>query len=144
MAKPVESSKPCFKCGQTVVKCESKNGKFYIANIDIVTSKYADDTARGKAIYRAHDCNEHEIAQYQVKIARELAEGAIVKGQEVIVVGGRKVPKGTKGVVFWIKETRDYDRSIIDVRIGFKDVEENVYWTNAKNVIATNQLQEAK
>ena len=102
MARPVESSKPCVKCGQIVVKCESKNGKFYIANIDIVTSQYADYTARGKAIYRAHDCNEHEIAQYQVKIARDLAEGAIVKGQKVVVVKGRKVAKGTEGEIFWL------------------------------------------
>ena len=64
MAKPVESAKPCVKCGQTVVKCESKNGKFYIANIDIVSSQYADYGARGKAIYRAHDCNEHEICSH--------------------------------------------------------------------------------
>ena len=102
MAKPVESAKPCVKCGQTVVKCESKNGKFYIANIDIVSSQYADYGARGKAIYRAHDCNEHEIAQHQVKIAHDLAEGAIVKGQKVVVVKGRKVAKGTEGEIFWL------------------------------------------
>ena len=95
MAKPVESAKPCVKCGQTVVKRESKNGKFYIANI-------ADYGARGKAIYRAHDCNEHEIAQHQVKIAHDLAEGAIVKGQKVVVVKGRKVAKGTEGEIFWL------------------------------------------
>ena len=102
MAKPVESSKPCSKCGQTVVRCKSKYGNIYIADIEIVTSQYADYNARGKAIYPAHNCNEHEIAQYQIKIARELAEGAIVKGQKVVVVKGRKVAKGTEGEIFWL------------------------------------------
>jgi ribosomal protein L24 len=102
MARPVESSKPCFKCGRKVVKCESKSGKIYVASIEIVSSQYADYSARGKAIYPVHECDESEIAKYQVKIARELAEGAIVKGQKVVVVKGRKVAKGTEGEIFWL------------------------------------------
>ena len=102
MARPVESSKPCFKCGRTVVKCESKSGKIYVASIEIVSSQYADYSARGKAIYPVHECDESEIAKYQVKIARELAEGAIVKGQKVVVIKGRKVAKGTEGEIFWL------------------------------------------
>ena len=102
MAKPVESSKPCFKCGRQVVKCESKNGKFYIASIEIVSSRFADYTARGKAIYPVHECDENEIIKYQETIQRQLAEGAIVKGQKVVVVKGRKVPKGTEGEIFWL------------------------------------------
>ena len=102
MATPVESSKPCSKCGRTVVKCESKNGKFYTASIEIVYARYADAYSRGRAIYPAHKCDESEIAQYQVQIARELAEGAIVKGQKVVVVKGNKVAKGTEGEIFWV------------------------------------------
>ena len=103
MARPVESSKPCFKCGRQVVKCESKSGKLYIASIEIVSSKYADYyTARGKAIYPVHECDEREIVKYQEFIQRQLAEGAIVKGQKVVVVKGRKVAKGTEGEIFWL------------------------------------------
>ena len=102
MAKPVEASRPCNKCGRQVVKCESKNGKFYIASIEIVKSQYADYTSLGKAIYPVHECDEREIAKYQEKIERQLAEGAIVKGQKVIVVKGKKVPKGTQGEIFWL------------------------------------------
>lgn len=102
MARPVESEKPCNKCGQKVVKCQSKSGSFYIANVEIVTSQYADYSARGKAIYPVHKCNEHEIAQYQELIQRQLSEGVIVKGQKVVVVKGRKVPKGTQGEIFWL------------------------------------------
>ena len=102
MAKPIESSKPCFKCGRTVVKCESKGGKFYIANIEIVSSQYADYTDRGKAIYPVHECDEKEIVKYQEFTQRQLSEGAIVKGQKVVVVKGRKVAKGTEGEIFWL------------------------------------------
>ena len=102
MARPVESSKPCSKCGRTVVKCESKNGKFYIASIEIVSSQYADYSARGKAIYPVHECDESEIVKYQEFLKRQLAEGQIVKGQKVIVVKGRKVAKGTEGEIFWL------------------------------------------
>ena len=102
MAKPVESSKPCFKCGRTVVKCESKSGKIYVASIEIVSSQYADYTARGKAIYPVHECDEREVAKYQEFTQRQLAEGAIVKGQKVVVVKGRKVAKGTEGEIFWL------------------------------------------
>jgi len=88
MARPVESSKPCFKCGRLVVKCESKGGNFYIANIEIVSSRFADYTDRGKAIYPVHECDEREIVKYQESVQRQLAEGAIVKGQKVVVVKG--------------------------------------------------------
>jgi hypothetical protein len=102
MARPVESSKPCSKCGRTVVKCESKNGKFYIASIEIVSSQYADYSARGKAIYPVHECDEREILKYQELLKSQLAEGQIVKGQKVVVVKGRKVAKGTEGEIFWL------------------------------------------
>ena len=102
MARPVESSKPCFKCGRQVVKCESKSGNFYIANIEIVSSRFADYTDRGKAIYPVHECDEREIVKYQEFVQRQLAEGAIVKGQKVVVVKGRKVAKGTEGEIFWL------------------------------------------
>lgn len=102
MARPVESSKPCFKCGRQVVKCESNSGKFYIASIEIVSSRFADYTDRGKAIYPVHECDENEIIKYQETLQRQLAEGAIVKGQKVVVVKGRKVPKGTEGEIFWL------------------------------------------
>ena len=102
MARPVEGSKPCFKCGRTVVKCESKSGKIYVASIEIVSSQYADYSARGKAIYPVHECDEREIVKYQELLKSQLAEGQIVKGQKVVVVKGRKVAKGTQGEIFWL------------------------------------------
>jgi hypothetical protein len=67
-----------------------------------VSSQYADYTARGKAIYPVHECDEREIVKYQEILKRQLAEGQIVKGQKVVVVKGRKVAKGTEGEIFWL------------------------------------------
>jgi hypothetical protein len=102
MARPVEGSKPCFKCGREVVKCESKGGNFYIASIEIVSSRFADYGDRGKAIYPVHKCDEKEIVEYQEFLQSQLAQGQIVKGQKVVVVKGRKVAKGTEGEIFWL------------------------------------------
>ena len=40
--------------------------------------------------------------KYQEFTQRQLSEGAIVKGQKVVVVKGRKVAKGTEGEIFWL------------------------------------------
>ncbi len=61
----------------------------------------------------------------------------IEKGKEVIVVKGRKVPIGTVGTIFWVKE-ENYDRYNRycgkTTRLGIKDKDGNVYWTYADNV----------
>ena len=50
------------------------------------------------------------------------------KGDIVTVVKGRKVPIGTTGRIFWLKDTG------YGPRIGIKDANENVTWTYLKNV----------
>ena len=136
MARPVESAKPCYKCGREVVKCESKSGKFYIGNIEIVSSEYADYGARGKAIYPAHKCAEDEIARYQLKIVRDLAEGAIVKGQKVVVVKGRKVAKGTEGEIFWLGYETWHGESVLK-RVG-------ITVASGEKVFVSSEYVEAK
>lgn len=74
-----------------------------------------------------------------VKIAlekhhRECAE--VSKGKEVVVMRGYKVPVGTKGTVFWtgIKNFDPYGREFGErLRVGIKDADGNVYWTDARN-----------
>jgi hypothetical protein len=48
------------------------------------------------------------------------------KGRRVRVVGGRKVPKGTEGEVFW----KDGDR------LGLKDPNGNTHWVDARYCVA--------
>ena len=135
MARPVQASKPCFKCGRTVVKCESKSGKFYIASIEIVSSQYADYSARGKAIYPVHECDEQEIVKYQELLKKQLAEGAIVKGQKVVVVKGRKVAKGTEGEIFWLGYETFNGESILK-RVGIVIESGEKVFVNSENVEA--------
>jgi hypothetical protein len=135
MARAVESAKPCFKCGRQVVKCESKSGKFYVANIVIVNSQYSDYTARGKAIYPAHECDEREIVKYQEIIKSQLENGAIIKGQKVVVVKGRKVAKGTEGEIFWLGYETWNGESILK-RVGIVDESGEKFFVSSDYVVA--------
>ena len=61
-------------------------------------------------------------------------------GKTVRVVKGRKVPKGTVGVCFWIGQT-DYSKYgdpwgiYTCYRIGIRDNAGEVYWTALDNVV---------
>lgn len=135
MARPIGVSKPCYKCGRQVVKCQSKNGGIYTASIEIVNSQYADYTARGKAIYPVHECDEREVIKYQELIQRQLAEGAIVKGQKVVVTKGRKVPKGTQGEIFWLGFETWNGESILK-RVGLISESGEKFYVNSEYVEA--------
>ena len=135
MARPIGVSKPCYKCGRQVVKCQSKNGGIYTASIEIVNSQYADYTARGKAIYPVHECDEREVIKYKELIQRQLAEGAIVKGQKVVVTKGRKVPKGTQGEIFWLGFETWNGESILK-RVGLISESGQKFYVNSEYVEA--------
>lgn len=60
------------------------------------------------------------------------------KGDYVRVARGRKVPVGTEGVIIWTGE-RSYSQwqaryGKADLRVGVKDANGDVHWTDAKNV----------
>ena len=93
------------------------------------------------------DLTESNYRRYQRKAyMRQITDGLkrnrttaaqVEIGKEVVVVKGRKVPIGTKGVVFWRKEV-NYDRYNrwykATMRIGIKDSDGVVYWLNESNV----------
>lgn len=57
------------------------------------------------------------------------------KGRTVRVVKGRKVPKGTEGVVVWYGEGKSYSYyGSPPYRVGVKDASGTVHWTAASNV----------
>ena len=58
---------------------------------------------------------------------------SISKGDEVEVVKGRKVAKGTVGVIFWIGPSR-YGNGM---RVGLKDAAGETHWTAASNLKLT-------
>lgn len=81
----------------------------------------------------AHTCDPQLAAMVAAEKASAIAEGAIVKGQTVTVVRGRKTPKGTTGVVFWVG-LDSWDKP----KIGFRDDAGTTHWTAASNVEAQN------
>lgn len=67
------------------------------------------------------------------------AASIVEKGDYVIVVRGRKVVKGTEGVIFWMKDDEysyNYHSKECDKqRIGIKDDMGEVHWTTDNNVV---------
>lgn len=77
--------------------------------------------------------SEIRSCQYSIDKAKE-----IQKGDSVVVVKGRKVPKGTSGVVFYIGPDQ-YKQS--GNRIGFRDADGTVYWTSDANLENPDWMQ---
>lgn len=66
------------------------------------------------------------------------------KGRTVEVVKGRKVAKGTTGEVIWYGKGRKFSPSkweTAPMRVGIKDADGEVHWTNADNVEVVNPGQ---
>ena len=85
-----------------------------------------------------HVCDTGRSAHVESVKAYNEANGAILKGTEVVVVRGRKTPIGTEGVVFWLGED-NYGNA----NAGIKDAEGNTIWTAVSNLSAkwSNEFQ---
>lgn len=79
-----------------------------------------------------HECDPARAAAEAARHAAKIDRGDIIKGQTITVVKGRKVAKGTTGVVFWVGED-DWGKG----RIGFKGDDGETYWTATSNVEVT-------
>ena len=78
-----------------------------------------------EAALRADEQRKTEAAQVEeARAKREIL--APLKGRTVVVVGGRKVKKGTKGTVFWT------DSPTNPARVGMKDASEVTHWVDAR------------
>ena len=100
-----------------------------------------DATDEVKAKYAAH---KRELAFRKLKSEDNKRAHRVRKGSEVVVVAGRKVKKGTKGVVFWEGERR-FGYSLVKtlgVAVdGLKDLNNKwaeVVWVNVNNVEVAN------
>lgn len=98
----------CWRCGQDTVQLTNKNGKKYFAQIweRVPESGRAYDTFTCWGDF--HRCDESDVAfmeERKAALAEQLADGALVKGQNVVVVSKRsKVAYGTVGVIKWVGE----------------------------------------
>lgn len=136
MAQMMGSDYNCGKCGNRVVKAMSKAGKTYVANYEIWRGDQYNTT---RWIPSGHQCFEADVVRYQERIAYALANGEIVKGQDVIVIRGRKVPKGTEGKVFWVGEKDFYGVQSVGIANGEDKWFVNIDYLQVKNVIVESE-----
>lgn len=78
----------------------------------------------------AHESMEAEIEAAEGDLLEAEAGAYCAKGAHVRVVRGRKVPRGTEGVVIW--SGKDKFRGA--PRVGIKDRKEEVHWTAGANL----------
>jgi hypothetical protein len=138
MAQRAGATHECGKCGAPVTKAISKAGKTYTANVVL----WQGDLGGMREILSGHTCDANEVIKYSKLTQLNLANGLLVKGQEVVVVKGRKVAKGTTGIIFWVELDNGFaygDKKV--TRIGFKDAQGTAHFTAATNVVATNQVE---
>jgi hypothetical protein len=77
------------------------------------TTRKAEETRKAEARKAEEDRAKREVL-------------APTKGRTVVVVGGRKVKKGTKGTVFWT------DSPTNPARVGIKDANDTTHWVAAR------------
>jgi hypothetical protein len=138
MAQRAGKTHECDKCGALVTKAISKAGKTYTANVIM----WQGDMGGMREILSGHTCDQNEVISYGKLTQSNLDKGLLVKGQKVIAVKGRKVAKGTTGIIFWVELDNGFaygDNKV--TRVGFKDAEGNAHFTAATNVVATNQVE---
>lgn len=80
------------------------------------------------------------VCRGNMNAAREVSEFLEFYNKRIKVVKGRKVPKGTEGVVFWLQRVDpskygDLWGIYSYTRIGFKDDAGNTHFTNLDNVV---------
>lgn len=112
----------CGACGRQVV--QRAGGKSGYA--EPVTNEY------GSVVFwcwgGSHDCDVERMAAHRRSVLVDLAMGTLRPRFPVKVVKGRKVPKGTTGVLTWIGQG-DYGP-----RVGLRDADGATHWTAASNV----------
>jgi hypothetical protein len=125
----------CRGCGEEVFFDVNRNGVRYLA--ERAGRAYEDGVGRWK---QPHRHTEEAVARWteiirrnEERLAQLIADGAVVKGQTVEVFKGRKVPKGTVGVVFWVAPEED---GYGVVKVGFTTAEGVKHFTNIENVRA--------
>ena len=125
----------CRGCGAEVFWDTNRNGVRYLA--EHAGQVYEGGVGRWK---QPHRHTEEQVARWaevvrlnEERLAQAIANGEIVKGQTVEVFKGRKVPKGTVGVVFWVAPQED---GYGVIKVGFTTPAGDKHFTNIANVRA--------
>lgn len=111
----------CDDCNQAVALIRREGKRDYLANVGY------HNGGQYYYCFSVHHCDPTMVELWTAAKAEILASGEIVKGQTVTVVKGRKVPKGTTGIVFWVGENQ------WGPQVGFK-ADGETYFTALGNV----------
>lgn len=102
----------CRYCGHEVTWRESIRGNTYLA--ERVEIRGGDLNRVIKVIYPVHNCQVSDPAERKAIDDRREADnvaaierGELIKGQNVVVVKGRKYPIGMTGVIEWVAREAD-------------------------------------
>jgi len=130
----------CKDCHDMVMWKESlKTGKTYLAIADCAIRN--DDGRVIKVIYPGHKCVPTLEAQQRFLDSKAfhananavaIASGEIVKGQTVEVFKGRKIAKGTTGLVFWVAPQPDHFDTI---KVGFTTADGEKIFINIEHLM---------
>lgn len=88
----------CGECGQLVARVDKPGQPKFLAN----THHAGQYQTLTYYCFSRHECDPERKVAYLAELDRKIAEGQIIKGAEVEVYKGRKVPVGTIGVVRWM------------------------------------------
>lgn len=103
-------------------RVHTKEKRRSAASLHTAGDDYADDDAMWNAIYwRGQAENERRKQEGRQRLLA-------MKGQEVVVVKGRKIPLGTRGICFYSGEGQ------YGWRIGFTTEAGETLWTDVRNV----------
>jgi len=136
----------CRNCGAECVKARSKKGNDYLG---VRVAIYGELAGRPIASwYAGHVCDAADVEHHQnVRLPQQQAQndidisaGKVVKGQEIIVIAGRKVAKGTIGIVFWVASEPD---GYGVTKVGFTTATGDKHFTNIGNTQAVVTEQAA-
>lgn len=133
---------PCRDCGRPVVWAISKKGNTYLASRVYWRSDAGASNGRSneKSFYPFHECEPDEEYRSQYAAAMTVLDerraaaveaGEIVRGQTIEVVKGKKIPVGTRGVVFWV--ATEPDRYGV-IKAGFNTETGEKFFTNVSNL----------
>lgn len=101
-----KNERVCSSCGVPVQKTRNKAGNEYLA-------EYSRNSIHGGSYAPAHRCDLYADDDASLHFQeRMIAKGELIEGQTIIVVRGRKVPKGTISEVFSISSHPQYGVSL--------------------------------
>jgi hypothetical protein len=118
------------RCGATVAKRE--DGKVF--NVRHVGRYRARKFSCWSDL---HICDQTAVAMQEKARAHRVESGSIEKGCEVVVFKGRKVPKGTTGVVFWLGECNYSGKP----KIGFRTKDGETIWILAEHCKMAEEVE---